>query len=429
MKRADMTPSQASVLLGGAPCAPLTAEDVRHLTIVGKYGWPVSQLAADAAGREHTVLAIDLAGDDELAPIHAELAKLAGDKLAAAAKAYAETIGAEQILIAAPEGVDVPVEGAQVVRTPANPVLREESALYHMLDTGELRSAPLEKAFPSEGYRGLPTVPVDGETLLRLYAMTRPDYAPTKLTVVRRGGEDLLAEVRVGTPVGQLLGELGIDVKKPVLVGGVTGRFEAKPGDVAFTEDARFDSIACFGEKDCVVDATAKLLARAQAQSCEKCVLCREGTWHLAGIFSGITAGKGKKEDLDMVLDIGPLIRVGAFCAFGRGMADLAVSCVEACRDELEAHIVRKKCPAGVCAAFSKKVYCIDPKLCTGCGDCEDACQEMAIEGKKKFIYMIDQDMCTGCGDCADSCDEGAIVVNDGGIKLPKKLTKVGKFK
>ena len=433
MKIAELTDAQARVLLppdAGVPCARLSGEDVKDLNIIGKYGWPVSALAADAAGREHAVLAINLAADGDEAPLSAELVKLAGDRLSSAATALAEYIRAETVLVAAPAGVDLPLKGAETLRVEANPVLRELSAFYHILETGELRSAPLDPCFPSQGYRGQPTVPVDGETLLKMYAMTQPGYEDTKLLALRSGGLTQLAEVRVGTGLAALFAELRMEPKKPLLLGGVTGRFlpsAAAEGTAVAWED-HFDSVAVYGDKDCLADACARLLRRAREQSCQKCVLCREGTWHLAGIFEGITAGKGKKDDLEMALDIGPLIRAGAFCSFGRRMADAAVTAVECCRSELEAHITRKQCPAGVCAAFNRKVYCVDPKSCTGCGACVDACDEMAIEGKKKFIHMIDPDMCTGCGNCVEACEEGAIVVSDGSIKLPKKLTKVGKF-
>lgn len=423
MKLAKMTTSQARVLLADSPCVPVTADQVKEIAFTGKFGWPISQMAADAAGRERAVLLVDLAGDC----LSAELVEAAGDKMAAACTALAEYIGAEEILIAAPQGVSLNLPNARAVTVEPNPVLREESALYHMLETGELRSAPLEKEFPSQGYQGRPTVAIDGESLLKLYAMTQPDYRDTKVVAVCQGGQGELAEVPLGAAIQTLLEELGITAPKAVLLGGITGRFSDGTETAAW--DDRFDSVHVYTEKDCMADALAKLLAQAQEKSCGKCVLCREGVWHLAGIFQSVTQGKAKKEDLDMVLDIGPLIEVGAFCSFGRRMAGMAVSGLERSRQEIESHITKKKCPAGVCAAFNKKSYCIDPALCTGCGDCEDECPEMAIEGKKKFIYMIDPDMCTGCGKCAEACDEDAIVVNDGSIKLPKKLTKVGKFK
>ncbi len=423
MKLAKTTTSQARVLLADSPCVSVTADQVKNIALTGKFGWPVSQMAADAAGREHAALLVNLVGDC----LSAELAEVVRDKMATACTALAEYIGAEEILIAAPQGVSFNLSNARTVTVEPNPVLREESALYHILETGELRSAPLERKFPSQGYQGRPTAAIDGESLLKLYAMTQPDYRDTKIVAVCQDGQSELAEVPLGTPVKNLLEELGATGSKSVLLGGITGRFSDGTDEVSW--DDRFDSIHIYTDQDCMADVLAKLLAQAQEKSCGKCVLCREGVWHLAGIFQSVTQGKAKKEDLDMVLDIGPLIEVGAFCSFGQRMAGMAVSGLECNRPEIESHITKKKCPAGVCAAFNKKSYCIDPTLCTGCGDCEDECPEMAIEGKKKFIYMIDPDMCTGCGQCAGACDEEAIVVNDGSIKLPKKLTKVGKFK
>ncbi len=412
------------VMLADTPCVELSPDNVKGLHVVGKYGWEISALAEDAAKRDNAVVVIDLASQPELS---AALAELYGDKMASAAKAYAAYIGAKRLIAVLPENVQWEVDGMEKITVLPSPVLREKSALYHMMETGELRSAPFEQDFPSMGYQGLPTICIDGETLLKIYAMARPDYQDTKLILLKSGDDTQLAEAPVGMKVGALLEQSGLKTDKPVLAGGMTGEFCKEDAEISW--DGKFDSIQVFTEKDCMADQAAKLMLQAQNESCGKCVLCREGTWHLAGIFQGITQGKGKKEDLDMVLDIGPLIEVGAFCSFGQGMARAAVSAVNLCRDELEAHIIRKKCPAGVCAAFQKTAYCIDPKLCTGCGDCEDECSEMAIEGKKKFIYMIDADMCTGCGKCVSACDEEAIKVNDGSIKLPKKLTKVGKFK
>ena len=95
---------------------------------------------------------------------------------------------------------------------------------------------------------------------------------------------------------------------------------------------------------------------------------------------------------------------------------------------EFDEHIKLKKCSAGLCYK-AEKIHYIDPKLCTGCGECIDACPEDAIEGKDNFIHMIDQDMCEQCGKCVAACDECAILTAEGKLpKLPKKLTKCGKF-
>ena len=191
--------------------------------------------------------------------------------------------------------------------------------------------------------------------------------------------------------------------------------------------DAQWDSISVYSSKDCLADATRQIALDAKEESCKKCVLCREGTWHFAAIAQDITQGKAKKDDLAMILDIGPLIQAGAFCSFGQKAAQAMVSSVEENRAELEAHFVKKTCPSGVCKAFAKRV--IDPAKCTGCGDCIDVCAEDAIVGKKKFIHIIDTDLCENCEECANVCEAGAIVMQDGTIRVPKKPVKAGKFK
>lgn len=422
MKIAEKSPCK--VMLADTPCVELEPDDVNGLDVTGKYSREISRLAKDAAGRENAVLVVDMASQPELS---AALAELAGDKLVSAAKACAEYIGAKDLIAVVPKELRWEADGITFMAVSPSPVLREESALFHMMETGELRSVFLERDFPSKGYQGRPTIAIDGETLLKIYAMAECGYQDTKLVLVKSGVQVQLSEAPVGMKVSELLERLEIKTDKPVLIGGVTGEFSM--GDEEIAWNGKFDSVTVFTEKDCMADQAAKLLCQAQEESCGKCVLCREGAWHLAGLFQGIVQGKGKKEDLDMVLDIGPLIEAGAFCSFGRGMARSAVTAVNLCRNELEMHITKKKCPAGVCAAFQKTSYCIDPKLCIGCGDCEDACDELAINGKNKFIYMIDADMCTGCGRCVPSCDKEAVKVNDGSIKLPKKPTRVGKFK
>ena len=399
-----------------------------NLSIRGKYGVDVSAEIQDAKGREGTVLVLNLAADDRRAKLNEALVKDHGAELAEAARALAEEIGATKTTVAAPEGLTVEIPGAETVRVKNSLVLREESALLHIIETGELRSYPLEKDFPSEGLHGESVVTVDGETLLRLYQAGKGEDKAEKLVMVRGGGAEKLLSVKVGTKVSEVLSQAGVSSKKPILLGGVTGKFIPASGEAEVTFDALFDLIQAHGDTDCLAHETAELMTEAHEESCTKCVICREGTWHLSGIYNDVISGKGKKDGLDMVADIGPLIHVGSFCSFGQNMANVATTSAELNKEELLAHIVKKQCPAGICEAFNRKTYCIDPKKCLGNGDCVDECPEMAIEAKSKFISMIDQAMCTGCGKCVDACEEGAIVVNDGSIKLPKKMTRVGKF-
>lgn len=143
--------------------------------------------------------------------------------------------------------------------------------------------------------------------------------------------------------------------------------------------------------------------------------------------FNDITKGKGRAETVSVVREITEGIELGAFCRFGRNMAGLVNSALNVFEEEIEDHVRRKKCSASVCRAFM--VLAVLPDRCTGCGECLDACDEDAIEGKKGFIHMIRDDDCTKCGKCVGACEEKAIVFISGTKpRLPKRLTRVGQF-
>jgi ferredoxin len=120
-------------------------------------------------------------------------------------------------------------------------------------------------------------------------------------------------------------------------------------------------------------------------------------------------------------------IAFGAFCQFGKNMAEFVNSALDVFGDEFEDHIRWKKCPASVCKAFMNLV--ILPDKCTGCGKCFDVCDDAAIEGKKGYIHMIQDDDCVKCEKCIDACETKAIIAVSGvKPRIPKRLTKVGQF-
>ncbi len=241
------------------------------------------------------------------------------------------------------------------------------------------------------------------------------------------GKETEIKEAAAGTKLSELV---DASDAKAVLFGGLKGDF-IKPQSLAeyeIAEGVTSTSVTVFGKESCIVDTTKKIMAMSFEDSCGKCVLCREGTSQFKQITEEMTTGKAKQTDLDLINDVGELIKIGAYCPFGQNMPRPLLSAIALYQDDFMEHIKKKSCSAGVCYK-AEAVYVILPDVCTGCGDCIDECDEDAIIGKAKFIHMIDQDMCEQCGKCVAACDEGAIVAVEGKLpKLPKKLTKVGKF-
>ncbi len=181
-------------------------------------------------------------------------------------------------------------------------------------------------------------------------------------------------------------------------------------------------------DKNCIVDDAAKKTLASKAQSCGKCVFCREGLIQLEFMQSETTQGRGKMEFLDLTKEIGEAMCFSTPCSMGQQCARISLSAMSKFASEYEEHIKKKNCPAGVCQAFVM-IY-IDPVVCTGCGDCMDVCPKDCIEGKPKFIHMIDEFECDRCGKCVEACEEECIHITTGKVpKLPDRLTKVGKFK
>ena len=221
--------------------------------------------------------------------------------------------------------------------------------------------------------------------------------------------------VHIGYPLGVMVPVSGFDRKVGELFGKtsvMTGSFE----------------LHVFGESACPVDYMGGLLRELKEESCGRCVLCRMALQQLGIIFDDAVNGRGRADDKNTVTAIAEAMQLGAHCPFGKAAGALTQNFAEDFADELEDHAKRRVCKAGVCKKYM--TYHILGTKCTGCGDCEDVCNDDAITGKKGFIYMIDTFDCTGCGKCIEECEEEAIIV--AGVKKPKtpdKLTKVGRWK
>lgn len=180
---------------------------------------------------------------------------------------------------------------------------------------------------------------------------------------------------------------------------------------------------------NCVVDWTATFLQQVRKESCGKDVFCREGLSQLHKMVQDISGGRGESDDVEMMLEICHTIALASDCDLSKSAAATMAAAVEEFREEWDAHIKRKKCPAVVCSQLV--TFHILGDKCTGCTQCRDHCPEGAIVGDQGMIHVIDQDKCTKCGKCLDvCCSLAGAVVKAGAVKpqTPEKPEPVGSW-
>lgn len=177
-------------------------------------------------------------------------------------------------------------------------------------------------------------------------------------------------------------------------------------------------------ESDCAVDHTLKEVEKLRAKSCGKCTFCREGLYQISEILGAVTSGRAKMQDLELGLEIGEAMAVSCNCTLGEAAGSPVVSLGKVFAEEVETHIRRKECTAGVCLALTQ--FYIDPALCRGSGECIRVCPEQCIEGGKGYISLIDSFDCTRCGKCLEVCKNDAVKKTSGRVpKLPSRPTRI----
>jgi NADH-quinone oxidoreductase subunit F len=233
-----------------------------------------------------------------------------------------------------------------------------------------------------------------------------------------RGG---LVEVPMGTTIHDLVHRIGGGIRedrafKAVQMGGPSGG--CIPASLAETP-VDFEHIPATGaimgsggmivldDTTCMVEMARYFLHFTQQESCGKCTFCRIGTLRMLEILERITQGEGRPSDLDKLLLLAQQIKEASLCGLGQTAPNPVLTTMRYYRNEYDAHIHDRSCPAGVCNALVN--FFIDPEKCTGCTLCAKQCPVQAVSGKPREPHTIDTAVCVKCGKCLSACNFSAI--------------------
>ncbi len=225
-----------------------------------------------------------------------------------------------------------------------------------------------------------------------------------------------LVEVPMGTTLKDIIYKVGGGIPggrkfKAVQTGGPSGGCipeQLLDLEVGFDELSRAGSMMGSGgmiimdEDTCMVDVARYFLDFLADESCGKCVPCREGIRQMLKILTNITKGKGKEGDIERLEELAEVAGEAALCALGRTAPNPFLSTLKYFREEYDAHIRDKRCPALSCKELI--AYYIDPDKCRACMTCSRQCPSNAISGGKNLVHVIDQEKCTKCGTCFEVC-------------------------
>jgi NADH-quinone oxidoreductase subunit F len=238
---------------------------------------------------------------------------------------------------------------------------------------------------------------------------------------IKRGG---LVEVPMGITINEIIFKLGGGIQddkqfKAVQLGGPSGGcIPAYLGETIVDYDSVNATGAIMGsggmvvmdETTCMVDVARYFLDFTRKESCGKCTFCRVGTKRMLEILENITKGKGEEGDIEKLEELAYQIKDGSLCGLGQTAPNPVLTTIKYFRDEYEAHIKDKKCPAKACKELL--TYEVIEDNCTGCTVCAKNCPTDAISGERKEIHFIDQELCIHCGVCYSKCKFDAIAIS-----------------
>jgi len=312
-------------------------------------------------------------------------------------------------------------------------VCGEETALMHSIE-GKRGTPRTRPPFPSQkGLWGKPTLLNNVETWANVpaiicrgadwYAAIGNERSKgTKVFAlagnVRNTG---LVEVPMGISLAEVVNTIGGGMRsgmpfKAAQSGGPSGGcIPASAADVPIDYESLQELGAIMGsggliimdEGTCMVSLASFFLDFLSDESCGKCPPCRIGIRVLQTILERITKGEGRSEDLKTLESLGEHIQKTSLCGLGQTAPNAVLSTLRHFRDEYEAHVYERRCPAAQCRALL--TFVIVPELCNGCGACARACSVSAISGRPKHVHHIDQNLCIHCGACLDVCPTDGI--------------------